>query len=84
MVSFNILSTSRSEFEKKREETSLIELYNTMGSLMHEICANEPRIQVYSFATPQENHGEASRLIAKLRDINTGQPGVRLLHPARL
>jgi uracil phosphoribosyltransferase len=73
MVSFNILSTSRSEFEKKREEASLIDLYNTMGSLMHELCAGEPRIQVYSFATPQENHGEASRLIAKLRDVNTGR-----------
>ena len=73
MVSFNILSTSRSEFELKREEAALIELYNTMGSLMQDICANEPRIQVYSFVTPQENHGEASRLIAKLRDSATGR-----------
>jgi len=73
MVSFNILNTSHSDSEKKREETSLIELYNTMGSIMHEICTSEPRIQVYSFATPQENHGEASRLIAKLRDVNTGR-----------
>ena len=73
MVSFNILSTSRSEFELKREEAALIELYNTMGSLMQDICADEPRIQVYSFVTPQENHGEASRLIAKLRDSATGR-----------
>lgn len=73
MVSFNILNTTRSEPERRREEQSLIELYNTMGSLMQEICAAEPRIQVYSFATPQENHGEASRLIAKLRDIDTGR-----------
>ena len=73
MVSFNILSTSHSEAEKKKEEAALIELYNTMGSLMKEICASEPRIQVYSFVTPHENHGEASRLIAKLRDIETGR-----------
>ncbi len=73
MVSFNILSTSRSEFELKREEAALIELYNTMGGLMQDICANEPRIQVYPFVTPQENHGEASRLIAKLRDSATGR-----------
>ena len=73
MVSFNILSTSRSDFELKREEDSLIDLYNTMGTLMQELCAAEPRIQVYSFTTPQENHGEASRLIAKLRDANTGR-----------
>ena len=73
MVSFNILGMSHSENEKKKEEATLIELYNTMGSLMKEICASEPRIQVYSFVTPHENHGEASRLIAKLRDINTGR-----------
>lgn len=73
MVSFNILSTSRSDFERKREEASLIDLYNAMGRLMQEICAGEPRIQVYSFVTPQENHGEASRLIAKLRDADTGR-----------
>ena len=73
MVSFNILNTSRLGEEKKREESRLIELYNTMGSLMQEICAKEPRIQVYSFATPSENHGEASRLIAKLRDVGTGR-----------
>ncbi len=73
MVSFNILSTSRSDFELKREEDSLIDLYNTMGALMQELCAAEPRIQVYSFTTPQENHGEASRLIAKLRDASTGR-----------
>ncbi|MCX7026187.1 MAG: uracil phosphoribosyltransferase [Spirochaetes bacterium] len=71
MVSFNILNTSSSEGARKREETTLVELYNQMGGLMQEICAFEPRIQVYSFATPQENHGEASRLIAKLRDQST-------------
>lgn len=73
MVSFNILSTSRSVLERRREEETLIDLYNRMGSLMKEICSSEPRIQVYSFATPQENHGEASRLIAKLRDTETGR-----------
>jgi uracil phosphoribosyltransferase len=73
MVSFNILSTSTSSSQKRHEEQTLIELYNHMGSLMQEICASEPRIQVYSFVSPQETHGEASRLIAKLRDVNTGR-----------
>lgn len=73
MVSFDILSTTSSEWEKRKEEASLIELYNTMGNLMQEICSHEPRIQVYSFTAPQETHGEASRLIAKLRDIKTGR-----------
>jgi uracil phosphoribosyltransferase len=73
MVSFNILSTAASAAERKREEARLIELYNRMGELMKEICSGEPGIQVYSFATPHESHGEASRLIAKLRDVGTGR-----------
>jgi len=71
MVSFNILSHSANQAEREREEGALIELYNSMGALMQDICASEPRIQVYSFVTPAENHGEASRLIAKLRDVRT-------------
>ena len=56
---------------KKETEQTLISIYNEMGNLMQEICQKNPRIHVYSFISPQENHSEASRLIAKLRDINT-------------
>jgi len=73
MVSFNILSTSTSDSQRRAEEQTLIDLYNRMGLLMQEICAAEPRIQVYSFVSPQETHGEVSRLIAKLRDVSTGR-----------
>jgi uracil phosphoribosyltransferase len=61
------------EFEagKQSNEGRLIELYNKMGSLMQEICGKTPQIHVYSFITPQENHPEASRVIAKLRNIHT-------------
>jgi len=55
----------------KNAENSLITLYNEMGILMQEICQKNPRIHVYSFISPQEDHSEASRLIAKLRDVNT-------------
>ncbi|MDR0689547.1 MAG: uracil phosphoribosyltransferase [Spirochaetaceae bacterium] len=71
MTCFTLLSTTRSEAERRREEDKLIGLYNEMGSLMQEICSQEPDIHVYSFRTPQESHAEASRLIAKLRDIRT-------------
>jgi uracil phosphoribosyltransferase len=71
LSSFSILSTSRLEREKKREEENLIRLFNDMGSMMQEICRSEPGLQVYSFVTPQESHAEASRLIAKLRDFRT-------------
>jgi uracil phosphoribosyltransferase len=71
MACFSILSTTRSEAERKQEEASLIRLYNEMGDLMQEICKEEPGINVYSFLTPDESHAEASRLIAKLRDVRT-------------
>ncbi len=71
MLSFSLLSAAKREPEKRREEASLIELYNEMGGLMQEICRSDPRIKVYSFETPSESHGEASRLIAKLRDLDT-------------
>ncbi|MDR0322861.1 MAG: uracil phosphoribosyltransferase [Treponema sp.] len=59
------------EKEKKDAENSLIKVYNEMGSLMQEICRETPKIHVYSFNSPQEDHPEVSRVIAKLRDINT-------------
>ena len=58
--------------ERRDAEDTLIALYNEMGSLMQEICREAPAIHVYSFLTPQESHPEASRLIAKLRDVRTG------------
>jgi uracil phosphoribosyltransferase len=73
MSCFNILSTSRVERERHREEDTLIQLYNEIGSVMQDICKDEARIQVYPFHTSQESHAEASRLIAKLRDVNTEQ-----------
>jgi uracil phosphoribosyltransferase len=68
---FSILSTSKLEKEKKREEENIIKLFNEMGNMMQDICRNEPGLKVYSFVTPQESHPEASRLIAKLRDVRT-------------
>ncbi len=50
----------------------VIDLSNKMGRRMKELCQNEERIHVYSFEMPHESHAESSRLIAKLRDINTG------------
>ena len=49
----------------------LIDLYDRMGKAMQSFIATESRIHVYPFSQPRESHGEASRLIAKLRDIRT-------------
>ena len=59
------------ETGSKEAQNNLIALYNEMGDLMQDICQKNSRIHVYSFISPQENHSEASRLIAKLRDVNT-------------
>jgi uracil phosphoribosyltransferase len=71
LACFNILSTTRLDSERRREENTLIRLYNEMGGLMQEICGEEEGIRVYSFLSPQESHSEASRVIAKLRDCKT-------------
>jgi uracil phosphoribosyltransferase len=66
-----VLSSSQNENRLTSEKDRLISLYNEMGDVMQEITAAEPKIQVYSFQTPSAVHGEASRLIAKLRDSRT-------------
>jgi uracil phosphoribosyltransferase len=50
----------------------IIALFNEMGSLIQEICKETPQLRVYSFLAPDENRPEASRVIAKLRDVKTG------------
>lgn len=56
--------------EAKRELTPVFE---RVGRYLKEVVADEPGIHVYSFETPQVQHGAASRLIAKLRDPRTSQ-----------
>lgn len=69
--SFEILSSSHNEERLKKEKKKLISLYDTMGQLMQEIASKEEHLHIYPFDTPVENHGEASRLIAKLRNKKT-------------
>ena len=66
-----VLSSSQNESRLQSEKDRLIALYNEMGDFMQEITNAEPNIKVYSFQTPSTVHGEASRLIAKLRDTRT-------------
>ena len=69
--SFALLDSDLPAKRRKGEE-AVISLYNEMGHAMQEICGKDPGINVYSFSSPQENHPEVSRLIAKLRDVRTG------------
>ena len=67
------LSETIDSAKREKDKKALISIYNTMGDFMQEITGKEKKIKVYPFETPRENHGEASRLIAKLRDIDTQQ-----------
>jgi len=68
---FEVLASSQNEGRLSLEKELLVGLYNEMGDLMKQITSTEPAISVYSFQTPKSIHGEASRLIAKLRDVRT-------------
>jgi uracil phosphoribosyltransferase len=59
---------------KKSAEKKLIAFYNEMGDRMREITGAYRAVHVYSFETHDTIHGEASRLIAKLRNAATEQP----------
>ena len=72
--SFRELEGSSEIDVRKNAMDNLIGLYNSMGKSMQGIVAVEPQIHVYSFETPEAIHGEASRLIAKLRDVRTQTP----------
>ena len=52
----------------KKAKDDLSDSAAEIGAKLKEICSNNDRIHVYSFETPREQHGEASRIIAKLRN----------------
>ncbi len=71
---FNALENPGREADRERATADLIELYNEFGRVMKQIIAREPKVNVYSFGTPRQVHGEVSRLIAKVRDVRTERP----------
>ena len=62
-----------SKIEKgENAEADLIQSAREIGDALEKISNENGRIHVYCFETPDEQHGEASRIIAKLRDPETG------------
>lgn len=53
-------------------EEDLIASAREIGRELERITKENGRVHVYCFETPNEQHGEASRIIAKLRDPETG------------
>ena len=69
---FEVITSRANEKKLGEARSRLIEVYDRLGKAMQELVKHEPAIHVYSFDTPKESHGEASRLIAKLRNPKTG------------
>ncbi|NLV84419.1 MAG: uracil phosphoribosyltransferase [Spirochaetales bacterium] len=61
----------KGDHESHQAITSLTPTFEKIGRYLKEVVAHEDRIHVYSFETPQVQHGAASRLISKLRDPKT-------------
>ncbi|MDD3822625.1 MAG: uracil phosphoribosyltransferase [Sphaerochaetaceae bacterium] len=57
----------------RKAKSALTPVFERVGRYLKEVVAKEQGIHVYSFETPQVQHGAASRLIAKLRDPRTSQ-----------
>ena len=72
MKSFKSISAGGFSSTIANEEKKIISLYNEMGQVMQEVCKEVPSLKVFSFETQEESHAEASRVIAKLRDVKTG------------
>ena len=66
------IENAESEADKESAKADLVESARQIGRYLRSVVALEERIHVYCYETPQEQHGGASRLIAKLRDPNTG------------
>ncbi|MBN2345004.1 MAG: uracil phosphoribosyltransferase [Candidatus Aminicenantes bacterium] len=70
---FSGLEPGRGEGDGKARERVLA-VFNELGELLRDVVGAERRIHVYSLETPEFIHGEASRLVAKLRDERTANP----------
>lgn len=56
------------------DKNAVIAHFDKIGHELQRICAEHPNIKVFSFETAQGSHAEASRVISKLRDVNTNHP----------
>ena len=66
------IESAETDAEREAAKADLVESARQIGRYLRSVAALEDRIHVYCYETPQEQHGGASRLIAKLRDPNTG------------
>lgn len=66
------IEEAKNTAELKEAQDELVKSAGDIGDYLQSVVERESAIHVYSFETPRELHGQASRLIAKLRDPKTG------------
>ena len=59
------------EPEQQSYTQEIIKQYALMGKKMQAFFKDEEQTTIYSFSVPRVEHGAVSRIIAKLRDVNT-------------
>ena len=69
--SYKIISSCTDKTTAESEKQKVIKIYKEISSMMQKMCHEVPGIKIYSFETEESAHAEASRVISKLRDINT-------------
>ena len=69
--SYKIISSCTDKTSAESEKQKVIKIYKEISSMMQKMCHEVPGIKIYSFETEESAHAEASRVISKLRDINT-------------
>lgn len=67
-----LCATLEKKGEDEEAKAKLVEVARNIGHKLEDITGANDRIHVYSFDTPNEMHGNCSRIIAKLRDPRTG------------
>ncbi|MDD4010980.1 MAG: uracil phosphoribosyltransferase [Sphaerochaetaceae bacterium] len=63
--------SAKASAQRRKAEEDLVASANKIGDFLKQASNASGRIHVYSFETPQQQHGQASRLVAKLRDPAT-------------
>lgn len=67
------LCAQRGKYAPAEFSQKLIDLYEEIGNELKNIVQSTPQLSVYSFNYPNANHGEVSRIVAKLRNPRTKQ-----------
>ena len=69
--SYKIISSGADKTAVQAEKQKIIQAYKEISKLMQKICHEVKGIKIFSFETEESAHAEASRVIAKLRDVST-------------